>query len=176
MPVFTEGTYAGSAQIVNTLLESWQAKLAAPFAVLAVRTAGEQVVRIDYLPRGAALLKPQTVFASEVCRQLKAFLQDPRFAFDLPFSYEGTDFQIKVWNAVRAIPVGSVCSYSEVARCVGSAPRPVGAACGANRVPLLVPCHRVVGSCNIGGFMNSRRGTPIGVKRWLLHHENPAAY
>jgi methylated-DNA-[protein]-cysteine S-methyltransferase len=161
---------------VNSLLESWQAKIAAPFAVLAIRTAGEQLVRIDYLPRGAALLKPQTPFAREACRQLMAFLKDPQFAFDLPFNYDGTDFQIEVWKIVREIPAGSVLSYSEVARRVGSAPRPVGTACGANRVPLLVPCHRVVGSRDIGGFMNARRGAAIDVKRWLLHHENPAAY
>ena len=95
---------------MSTLLESWQAKIAAPFAVLAVRTAGEQVMRIDYLPPGAALLEPQTAFAREACRQLKAFLQDPRFAFDLPFSYEGTAFQIKVWKAIWEIPAGSVLS------------------------------------------------------------------
>jgi len=133
-------------------------------------------MRIDYLPPGAALLKPQTAFAREACRQLKAFLQDPRFAFDLPFSYEGTAFQIKVWKAIWEIPAGSVLSYSEVARRVGSTPRPIGAACGANRLPLLVPCHRVVGSHDIGGFMNARHGAAIGIKRWLLHHENPAAY
>lgn len=163
-------------RMVNTLLESWQAKIAAPFAVLGVRTIGEKLLRIEYLPSGAALLKPQTAFASEVCRQLKAFLRDPNFKFDLPFSYDGTDFQVKVWNVIRTIPAGAVLSYMEVARRVGSAPRPVGMACGENRLPLLVPCHRVVGSRDIGGFMHTRRGGAIDVKRWLLHHENPAAY
>ena len=57
---------------MNSLLETWQAKIAAPFAVIDVRTIGERLVRIEYLPRGAALLKPQLPFATEVCRQLKA--------------------------------------------------------------------------------------------------------
>ena len=161
---------------MNTLLESWQAKMEAPFAVLGVRTIGERLVRIDYLPRAAASLKPQTPFAREVCRQLKAYLTEPNFEFDLLFDYDGTDFQIKVWKAVRSIPVGTVLSYLQVARRIGSAPRPVGAACGANHIPILVPCHRVVGSRGIGGFMNARRGAAIDVKRWLLHHENPGAY
>ena len=167
---------ADTVQIVNTLLESWQAKIEAPFAVLGVRSIGERLVAIDYLPRGAATLKPQTAFAKEVCKQLKAYLRQPKFEFTLPFVYEGTDFQIKVWNAVRSIPSGTVRSYLQVAKHIGTAPRPVGTACGANRIPILVPCHRVVGSRDIGGFMNARRGAAIDVKRWLLHHENSKAY
>lgn len=161
---------------MNTLLESWQAKIEAPFAVLAVRTIGERLVRIEYLPRGVAPLKPQTPFAREVCRQLKAYLKQPNFDFDLPFDYDGTDFQTRVWKAVRSIPCGTVLSYLQVARGIGSAPRPVGTACGANLIPILIPCHRVVGSGGIGGFMNARKGAAIDVKRWLLHHENPGAY
>ena len=71
IPADYGGGDAETAQIVNTLLESWQAKMEAPFAVLAVRTIGERLVRIEYLPRRAAPLKPQTAFAREVCRQLK---------------------------------------------------------------------------------------------------------
>jgi methylated-DNA-[protein]-cysteine S-methyltransferase len=47
----------------------------------------------------------------------------------------------------------------------------VGGACGANRIPLVIPCHRVLGSGGIGGFMHSRRGPGIEIKRWLLKHE-----
>jgi methylated-DNA-[protein]-cysteine S-methyltransferase len=161
---------------VNSLLESYQAKLAAPFAVLGVRTIGERLVGIEYLPRDMATLKPQTAFAREACRQLLAYLKKPAFEFDLPFDYDGTDFQKRVWKAVHAIPSGSVLSYKEVATKIGSAARPVGTACGANLIPILIPCHRVVASQGIGGFMNVRRGAAIEVKRWLLHHENPKAY
>lgn len=161
---------------MNSLLESYQAKLAAPFAVLGIRTIGERVTGIEYLPRAVATLKPQTAFAREVCRQLSAYLKKPSFEFDLPFDYDGTDFQKRVWKAVHAISPGSVLSYKEVAKRIGSAPRPVGTACGANLIPILIPCHRVVASQGIGGFMNARRGAPIEIKRWLLHHEKPDAY
>jgi methylated-DNA-[protein]-cysteine S-methyltransferase len=170
------GGNAETVQTMNTLLESWQAKMEAPFAVIGVRTIGERLVRIEYLPRGAAPLKPQTPFAREVCRQLKAYFREPNFEFDLSFDYDGTDFQTRVWKAVRSIPVGTVLSYLQVARKIDSAPRPVGTACGANNIPILIPCHRVVGSQGIGGFMNARRGAAIDVKRWLLHHENAGAY
>ncbi len=161
---------------MNSLLESFQAKLAAPFAVLGVRTLGERVAGLEYLPRGAAPLKPQNAFAREVCAQLKAYLKDPAFEFDLPFDYDGTDYQIRVWKAVHAIEPGSVLSYQQVAKKIGSAPRPVGTACGANRIPLLIPCHRVVASGGIGGFMHARKGPGIDIKRWLLRHENPGAW
>jgi methylated-DNA-[protein]-cysteine S-methyltransferase len=90
---------------------------------------------------------------------------------ELPVESHGTDYQQRVWHAVRAIPRGCALSYLEVARQIGSAPRPVGTACGANRVPLLIPCHRVIGSGSLGGFMHSRHGKPLDIKRWLLRHE-----
>ena len=70
---------------------------------------------------------------------------------------------------------GATRSYLEVAQQIGSAPRPVGTACGANRIPLLIPCHRVVGSSGLGGFMHSRGGKPLEIKRWLLRHEGAVA-
>lgn len=161
---------------MNPMLEFHQARMPAPFAVLAIRTIGERLTEIEYLPRGAATLKPLTPLAKEVCRQLAAYLKDPDFEFDLPYEYDGTDYQRKVWQTVHAIPPGTVLSYLQVARRIGSAPRPVGNACGANRIPILIPCHRVIASNGIGGFMHTHRGSPIEIKRWLLHHENPGAY
>ncbi|MEQ1883162.1 MAG: methylated-DNA--[protein]-cysteine S-methyltransferase [Burkholderiales bacterium] len=166
----------GHTRKMNSLLESYQAKIAAPFAVLGIREIGEVLTDIEYLPSGAAPLKPQTRFAREVCRQLGAYLKDANFNFDLPCEIYGTVFQKRVWQSVRAIPAGSVLSYSEVARKIQSAPRPVGSACGANRIPILIPCHRVVASQGIGGFMHARSGSPIAIKRWLLNHENPGRY
>ena len=155
----------------SPVLEGYSARLRAPYAVLAIRTRREQLVEIEYLPKAAATLKPIDAFAREVCRQLSAYLHDPNFSFDLPCEPYGTPYQQRVWQAVCAIPRGSTSSYLEVAREIGSAPRPVGTACGANRIPLLIPCHRVVASTGLGGFMHSRKGEPIDIKRWLLRHE-----
>ena len=151
--------------------EGYAARLAAPFAVVGIRTQGRYLTGIEYLPVGAATLKPIDAFAREVCRQLGAYLNNPDFTFDLPYLQQGTDYQNKVWGAVQAIPRGETLSYTEVGARIGSAPRPVGTACGANRVPLLIPCHRVVASGGIGGFMHSRGGPAIDIKRWLLRHE-----
>ncbi len=153
------------------MLETYTARLAAPYAVLGVRTEGEYLTGIDYLPLGAATLAPLDAFAREVCRQLSAYIDDPDFRFDLPTRTGGTTYQARVWECIRSIPRGQTRSYLEVARELGSGARPVGMACGANRIPLLIPCHRVVGSGGIGGFMHSRGGPALAVKRWLLRHE-----
>ena len=97
-----------------------------------------------------------------------------RSAWIYPTAAEGSEYQQRVWEAVRRIPRGETMSYSKIALKIGSAPRPVGTACGANRIPLLIPCHRVVGSSGIGGFMHSRGGRAIEIKRWLLRHEGAA--
>ena len=153
------------------MLETHSARMQAPFAVLGVRTAGECLTGIDYLPLGAPTLAPLDAFAREVCRQLDTYFEDASFTLDLPYRGQGSVYQQRVWEAIKRIPRGIALTYAQVAGQIGSAPRPVGTACGANRIPLLIPCHRVVGSGGIGGFMHSRSGRGIEIKRWLLRHE-----
>ena len=152
-------------------LELFQAKLATPFAVLGIRTVGELLTDIEYLPRGVATLAPLNKLAERVCRQLERYVDDPQFRFSLPFEYRGTDFQCRVWREIAGISVGKTNTYKELAQRLKSAPRPVGGACGKNRLPLLIPCHRVLASNGIGGFMHARAGDPITIKKWLLAHE-----
>ena len=153
------------------VLDSYAARMATPFAVLGIRTAGEILTGIEYLPRGAATLAPVDRFAERVCRQIERYLDDPGFRFDLPFDFRGTEFQCRVWRAIHDIPSGRTLRYVDIARRLRTAPRPVGGACGANRIPIVIPCHRVVGSDGIGGFMHARGGFPLEIKRWLLRHE-----
>ena len=145
--------------------------MATPFAVLGIRTAGELLTDIEYLPRGVATLAPLNKLAARVCRQLERYIDDPHYRFSLPFDYRGTAFQCRVWREIAKIPVGKTNTYKEVAQRLHSAPRPVGGACGRNRLPLLIPCHRVLASGGIGGFMHARGGDPITIKKWLLAHE-----
>ena len=158
--------------VAPSLLEAFDAKLLTPFAVLGIRTPGELLAGIEYLPRGVATLAPVNRLAAKVCRQLERYLDDPQFRFDLPYEFNGTAFQSRVWRAICAIPSGNTLTYLDVARQLESAPRPVGGACGANRIPLVIPCHRVVASHGIGGFMHARGGAPIAIKQWLLRHES----
>jgi methylated-DNA-[protein]-cysteine S-methyltransferase len=157
---------------MSVLLESFQAKLATPFAVLGIRTVGEMLTDIEYLPRGVATLAPTTKLAERVCRQIERYLDDPRYRFNLPFDYRGSEFQCRVWREISKIASGKTKTYKDIALKLQNAPRAVGGACGRNRLPLLIPCHRVLGSNGIGGFMHARGGEPINIKRWLLTHEH----
>lgn len=152
-------------------LATYHARLATPFAVLGIRTDGEVLAHIDYLPRGAPELAPLNRLAEKVCRQIGRYLDDPQFRFDLPFEFRGTDFQCRVWRAIAAIPAASTRTYSDLARLLRTGPRAVGGACGANRIPVVIPCHRVVGMQGLGGFMRANGGFPLDIKKWLLAHE-----
>jgi methylated-DNA-[protein]-cysteine S-methyltransferase len=147
------------------------AKVRAPFGVVGIRTEGDAIVEIAYLPHGAQELAPRDRPAAAACAQIERYLADPDFVFDLPLRPAGTAFQRRVWARIAAIPRGSTRAYGELARDLGSSARPVGQACGANPYPIVVPCHRVVASAGIGGFAQHDGGFHVAVKRWLLAHE-----
>ncbi|MDK9723536.1 MAG: methylated-DNA--[protein]-cysteine S-methyltransferase [Sterolibacteriaceae bacterium MAG5] len=149
----------------------FQAVVSAPAFSLGVRCSDDEILDIEFLePR--AEVAPKTLLAKEAVRQLRAYLQDPRFAFGLPLAPAGTSFQRRVWAGIAAIPAGGTRTYGELALAIGSGPRAVGNACGANPFPVVVPCHRVVASGGgLGGFARNRSGFLLDVKRWLLRHE-----
>ncbi|MBS0299221.1 MAG: methylated-DNA--[protein]-cysteine S-methyltransferase [Proteobacteria bacterium] len=159
-------------QIADSI-ETYQAKLLTPFAVLGIKTEEDWLTAIDYLPVDTGTLAPQTLLAKEVCRQLQAYLIKPDFTFDLSLHIGGTTHQQRVWQVIQAIPSGETSSYAEIAVQLHSAPRAVGRACGANRIPIIIPCHRVISkNGGLGGFMNASDGNPLEIKRWLLQHES----
>src|SRR5205814_890560 len=106
------------------------------------------------------------------------YREDPDTAFDLPLLVEGTPFQKRVWQAMCAIPRGRTRTYGDLAKELGGDPwetsRAVGQACGDNRLPIVIPCHRVVAADGIGGFAHSTNGYLVEAKRWLLAHERAA--
>lgn len=151
---------------------SYQAKILTPFAVLGIKTDAEWLTDIDYLPLDTPLLSPVNQLAAEVCRQLQAYLQNPDMVFDLPLHISGTPHQQRVWQQIQTIPPGATRSYAEFASLLHSSPRAVGQACGANRLPIIIPCHRVIAkNGKLGGFMHASDGMPLMIKQWLLSHE-----
>lgn len=101
--------------------------------------------------------------------QLEEYFDGQRQSFDLPLAPSGTAFQHKVWGAMRRIPYGQVRRYGEVAAELGSAPRAVGTACGRNPLPIIVPCHRIVGASGSLGGYSGLEG--VETKRFLLRLE-----
>ncbi|RKN82269.1 methylated-DNA--[protein]-cysteine S-methyltransferase [Paenibacillus ginsengarvi] len=106
---------------------------------------------------------------SEYVRQIEAYFAGTLTIFKLPLDMVGTPFQQAIWRAVAAIPYGEVRTYAAIAAAAGSpkAVRAVGAANGANPIPIIVPCHRVIGS---SGTLTGYRGG-MALKKQLLHHE-----
>jgi methylated-DNA-[protein]-cysteine S-methyltransferase len=142
-----------------------------PAMRVGARTDGERVVAISFLPRSVPLQVPVSDLARRVASQLERYRDDPGAQFDLPLAIEGTPFQRRVWEALRAIPCGRTLTYGEIAQQVQGEARAVGQACGDNRLPIVIPCHRAVAADGLGGFAHSTGGTLLEVKRWLLRHE-----
>lgn len=156
-------------------MTTYQAIVKAPGFNIGVCCDNDEITLIDYLPPGAEQV-PKATVAKEAVRQLRAYLNDPAFAFSLPLAPAGTHFQRKVWDEIADIPPGHTTSYGELAKAIRSGPRAVGGACGANPYPVVVPCHRVISAGGgLGGFAKQRDGFLLDIKSWLLAHEESVA-
>jgi O-6-methylguanine DNA methyltransferase len=158
------------------------AEFESPIGALRIASTGTGLAYLDlprsggrgfagWLSRVAPGAKRNAAFAPnrEAIRQVLEYLEGKRTDFDVPLDLRGTPFQQAVWSALLAIPYGETRSYADVARSVGKpdAVRAVGTANGANPVPLIVPCHRVIQSGGkLGGY-----GGGLDLKRRLLAME-----
>jgi methylated-DNA-[protein]-cysteine S-methyltransferase len=152
----------------------YAAIVSAPGFSLGIHCNEDEITGIEFLePR--AEVAPTSLLAMEAVRQLRAWLKDSRHTFSLPLAPQGTPFQRKVWAGIAAIPPGKTKQYGELAAQIGTGPRAVGNACGANHYPVVIPCHRVVAAGGgLGGFGQQRGEFLLDVKRWLLEHERAA--
>ena len=149
----------------------YEAKLTVPFGVLGILCTEDVLTGIDFLPASEKAQRAKSSFAATVCEQLLRYLENPDMQFTVPLKAGGTSHQQKVWQAMLDIPRGETRSYGELAAELKSGAQAVGQACGANPIPIIIPCHRVVGKSGLGGFMRHASGTSLDIKRWLLAHE-----
>ena len=138
---------------------------------VAVATRDGCVSEIRYLPSSVPVKAATNPLAERAAGQLTDYLKNPDTRFDLPLLIEGTEFQKQLWNALCEIPRGKTLTYGELAKRLGAEARAIGQACGDNRLPIVIPCHRVVAANGIGGFAHRTDGYLIEAKRWLLMHE-----
>jgi methylated-DNA-[protein]-cysteine S-methyltransferase len=152
----------------------FQARVRTPFATLGIAATETHLTGIRFLaPSVPALMPKRNSIAHLACVQIQAYLENPDFLFDLPLNFVGTRHRLAVWEAMQHIPAGKTRTYGDIARSLKSSARAVGGACGANPIPVVIPCHRVIGAAgSIGGFMGAKaEGFELGIKRWLLEHE-----
>jgi len=103
--------------------------------------------------------------------QIAEYFDGSRQTFDLPLNVQGSDFQRSVCDAMLAIPFGETRTYGEIAKQLNVPAQAIGQACGGNPVPLIIPCHRVLGADNLGGFSGTHG---VETKVQLLRHEGAA--
>jgi methylated-DNA-[protein]-cysteine S-methyltransferase len=134
-----------------------------------------RVVELRYLPPSHPDVAARSPLAEKAARQLEAYRDDPDARFDLPIAVQGSRLERAVWDAMCAIPRGRTRTYGDIARELAHFfpvdPRAIGQACGDNRLPLVIPCHRVVAANGLGGFAHATSGYLLEAKRWLLLHE-----
>ena len=115
--------------------------------------------------------RDDTPILAEAARQLRAYDAGELTQFDLPLRVAGSDFQRAVCDQMRAIPFGDTATYGDIARVLGQSAQAVGRACGGNPIPVIIPCHRVMGAKGLTGF--SGKGG-VETKVALLRHEGAA--
>lgn len=153
-------------------------RMDSPLGRLELLARGGKIVSIEIEKRGRLSNDGEPDKSSPVLdkarKQLAEYFAGKRKSFQVPVSLEGTDFQKSVWSAVNDIPFGKVLSYGEVGHETGrpTAGRAVGGAVGANPVPIIIPCHRVLASD--GRITGYSGGNGIETKAWLLDHEGIA--
>jgi len=111
----------------------------------------------------------ETPLLHEACEQLNAYFRNELTRFDLPLRPGGSAFQRNVCAAMSAIPFGETRTYGELAEELGASAQDIGQACGQNPIPVIIPCHRVLGATGLGGFSG---GNGIETKIQLLRHED----
>lgn len=149
-------------------------EMSSPVGRLALFAGAESLLAIDFLaaPVDSPLRRDSSPILLECERQLLAYFSGDLTVFDLPLLPLGTDFQLSVWQAMREIPFGATWTYGALAERVGGShkARAVGQAANKNPLPIVIPCHRVVGAGHrLVGF-----GAGVEKKALLLNHEQGA--
>jgi methylated-DNA-[protein]-cysteine S-methyltransferase len=144
-----------------------QATLASPLGPLTLTEAGGEITALTW----QSAPQDPTPLLEEAMAQLQAYFDRRLTRFDLPLHF-GTGLNEQVRRAMVAIPLGETRTYGDLARALKTPARAIGQACGANPLPILIPCHRILGAKAFGGF-----SAPGGVetKVWLLLHEGAAS-
>jgi len=156
-------------------LPAYLVRIDSPIGRIEVTSDGDSVTSLSIERGGELPLDGAPELSNPVLdkavEQLREYFAGTRTDFDLPVAYAGTEFQRAVWKELTQLPFGGVVSYGEIGHATGrgTAGRAVGGAVGANPIPIIVPCHRVLASD--GRITGYSGGNGIPTKIWLLDHE-----
>lgn len=150
--------------------KNFSAIVSSPVGNLGIQIHQNKLTGVHFLSSQETLYNSAETQA--VCQELTNYFQNPQHTFQLPFDLKGTEFQKKVWHAISQIPSGTTATYKDLAEKLKTSPRAIGNACRTNPIVIVIPCHRVVGKNNLGGFSGeTHEGGKLDIKKWLLKHE-----
>ena len=144
--------------------------VASPLGPLTLTEQDGRIVALDW---GDCETQQRTPLLTRARDQLIEYFRGTRTAFELPLALVGTGFQRRVWQAMVAIPYGETRSYADLAEGLSSSARAVGTACGRNPIPVIIPCHRVIGKS--GALTGYSGGDGLATKQFLLALEARAS-
>uniref|UniRef100_UPI003216F126 methylated-DNA--[protein]-cysteine S-methyltransferase n=1 Tax=uncultured Draconibacterium sp. TaxID=1573823 RepID=UPI003216F126 len=149
--------------------EFYKKYIQTPIGWLEIKSTSVALCAIRFVNSKGIQSQTQPRILSEAANQLKEYFQGSRKIFDLDITPEGTEFQQKVWNMVQLVPFGETASYLDISIKTGSEKntRAVGLANAKNPIPIVIPCHRIIGA---NGKLTGYAGG-LEKKRWLLQHE-----
>ena len=153
-----------------------------PVGFLKLSIVEEALIGIEFLPNfrkkkqtasksSKANINESPAFLQQIIQALQTYFQNPQQSFQLPLQLKVTAFQERVLKALQKIPVGTTETYGNLAKKLKTSARAVGNACRRNPIAIVIPCHRVVGKNNPGGFCGEKDGKMLAIKQWLLEHE-----
>ena len=143
--------------------------LSTPVGDLTVTSENSAITRVEW--RRGTVFESHVPELEEARRQLEAYFEGTLTVFDLPLLVAGSQTQQDVCAVMYDIQFGDTVTYGDIARTLGLPAQVIGAACGGNPIPVVIPCHRVLGATSLGGFSG---GVGIDTKVWLLRHEGAA--
>lgn len=137
--------------------------------LIKVEASKDHIVSLDFIDKRIPEDENHNSLIINCLTQLQEYFEGKRFQFDLPLLPSGTDFQKAVWNELTNVPFGSIKTYKDIAIAINNpkAVRAVGGANNKNPIPLIIPCHRIIGTS--GKLVGYRGG--LWRKEWLLNHE-----
>ena len=138
-----------------------------PVGPLTLTEESSAITRVTWEGRHA----DDTALLRKAAAQITEYFRGDRHDFDLPLTIEGSDLQRRACAAMSAIPYGETRTYGDLARDLDVPAQAIGQACGGNPIPVIIPCHRILGASSLGGFSG---GTGIETKVALLKHEGAA--
>ncbi len=140
-----------------------------PLGLIQVKSINQKICLVEFREKEIEPFTPETPLNKECIKQLKEYFAGERLQFELPIFQVGTNFQQLVWGELLNIPYGTTMSYGQLARKIGDikSVRAVGTTNGKNKIAIIVPCHRVIGS---DGSLTGYAGE-LWRKEWLLKHE-----